>query len=48
MSTENLDHTPSSGRHAAKEGAGLDPLIDLSRDPNRGVPDHAKADDDRD
>ncbi|GAA4828457.1 hypothetical protein [Saccharopolyspora rosea] len=32
--------------HAAPEGAGLHPLIDLSRDPNPGVPDHAKPEDD--
>ena len=31
-----------TGSHAAPEGAGLHPLIDLSRDPNPGKPDHAK------
>ncbi|MDQ3579981.1 MAG: hypothetical protein M3443_20760 [Actinomycetota bacterium] len=29
------------GRHAAPEGAEVHPLIDLSRDLNRGKPDHA-------
>jgi hypothetical protein len=32
-------------RHAAPEGAGVDPLIDLDRDPTPGVPDHAKPED---
>ncbi|WP_326568096.1 hypothetical protein VSH64_40895 [Amycolatopsis rhabdoformis] len=32
------------GHHAAPEGAGVHPLIDLSRDPNPGRPDHAKPD----
>jgi hypothetical protein len=36
----------SEGRHAAPEGAGVDPLIDLNRDPTPGVPDHAKPEDD--
>jgi hypothetical protein len=31
----------SYGRHAAPEGAERHPLIDLSRDPTPGVPDHA-------
>ncbi|MFI5605991.1 hypothetical protein [Amycolatopsis sp. NPDC051903] len=30
------------GSHAAPEGAGVHPLIDLSRDPNPGRADHAK------
>lgn len=30
------------GSHAAPEGASVHPLIDLSRDPNPGRPDHAK------
>jgi hypothetical protein len=36
----------STGSHAAPEGAGVHPLIDLSRDPNPGRPDHAKPDED--
>ncbi|MDT8909742.1 hypothetical protein [Amycolatopsis sp. PS_44_ISF1] len=32
------------GSHAAPEGAGVHPLIDLSRDPHPGRPDHAKPD----
>lgn len=32
--------------HAAPEGAERHPLIDLSRDPNPGVADHAKPDED--
>ncbi|MGW5716609.1 hypothetical protein ACWEVP_10645 [Amycolatopsis sp. NPDC003865] len=36
----------STGSHAAPEGAGVHPLIDLSRDPNPGKPDHAKPEDD--
>lgn len=35
-----------SGSHAAPEGAGVHPLIDLSRDPNPGKPDHAKPEED--
>lgn len=31
--------------HAAAEGAPVHPLIDLSRDPNPGVPDHAAHED---
>lgn len=30
-----------TGEHAAPEGAPLHPLIDLSRDPTPGKPDHA-------
>ncbi|MER5392772.1 hypothetical protein [Saccharopolyspora sp. NPDC002686] len=51
MSTES--ERPTSGdaesgrhRHAAPEGADVHPLIDLSRDPHPGVPDHAKPDED--
>ncbi|MGP4020659.1 hypothetical protein [Saccharopolyspora sp. 5N708] len=47
MSTE-VDRSTSdpAGKphHEAPEGAGVHPLIDLSRDPNPGVPDHAKPD----
>ena len=32
---------PGAPRHAAPDGAGRHPLIDLSRDPTPGVPDHA-------
>ena len=51
MSTEakhptHDDAEPGQHRHAAPEGAGVHPLIDLSRDPNPGVPDHAKPDED--
>ena len=31
----------SQGRHAAPEGAERHHLIDLSRDPSPGIPDHA-------
>jgi hypothetical protein len=34
----------AKARHAAPEGAGVHPLIDLSRDPHPGVPDHGKPD----
>lgn len=40
--------TTSQGKHAAPEGAGVHPLIDLARDPNPGVPDHARPDEDDD
>jgi hypothetical protein len=40
--TEDRDSHP--GHHEAAEGAALDPRIDLSRDPNPGVPNHAKPD----
>ncbi|MPZ85224.1 MAG: hypothetical protein GEV28_34490 [Actinophytocola sp.] len=33
---------PNEGRHSAPEGADRHPLIDLDRDPNPGVADHAK------
>lgn len=32
-------------RHALPDGAERDPLIDMSRDPNPGVADHALPDD---
>jgi hypothetical protein len=35
---------PESGEHAAPDGAPLHPLIDLSRDPTPGKPDHARPD----
>ena len=34
----------SEGRHSAPDGADRHPLIDLDRDPNPGVADHAKPD----
>lgn len=49
MNTEEnagQQETPATGRHAAPEGAPRHPVIDLSRDPNPGQPDHAKPDDD--
>lgn len=36
----------AGGEHEAPEGAPLHPLIDLSRDPNPGKPDHARPDED--
>jgi hypothetical protein len=39
------DTTPKAGEHEAADGAPLHPLIDLSRDPNPGKPDHARPDD---
>ncbi|WP_179956676.1 hypothetical protein [Amycolatopsis anabasis] len=36
----------STGKRAAPDGAGVHPLIDLSRDPNPGKADHAKPDED--
>jgi len=47
--SENVDQPGEQkrgGRHGAPEGAGVHPLIDLSRDPNPGKPDHAKPDED--
>ncbi len=38
----------SQGKHAAPEGAGVHPLIDLARDPNPGVADHARPDEEDD
>jgi len=35
-----------TGRRAAPEGAPRHPLIDLSRDPNPGRPNHAKSEED--
>ncbi len=42
----DTQQTTSHGKHAAPEGAGVHPLIDLNRDPNPGVPDHARPDED--
>ena len=38
------EDTERRGSHAAADGAGVHPLIDLSRDPNPGKADHAKPD----
>jgi hypothetical protein len=50
MSTEpdrsTSDARPGRHSHAAPEGAEVHPLIDLTRDPRPGVPDHAKPDED--
>jgi hypothetical protein len=35
-----------TGRHARKDDSGVDPLIDLKRDPTPGVADHARPDED--
>ncbi|AHH99744.1 hypothetical protein GCM10010174_16800 [Kutzneria viridogrisea] len=45
--TEQQENAPQQGRarHAAAEGAGLHPLIDLDRDPTPGKPDHAAPED---
>lgn len=46
---DRADHTDSGetrARHAAAEGAGVHPLIDLTRDPTPGVPDHAAPESD--
>lgn len=40
------DRGTTGGRHAAPEGAGTHPLIDLSRDPNPGKADHAAGPED--
>ena len=42
----DTQQTASQGKHAAPEGAGVHPLIDLDRDPTPGVPDHARPDED--
>jgi hypothetical protein len=49
VDTEQHDpeHIPAEkpgGAHAAPEGAGVHPLIDLKRDPHTGKADHAKPD----
>jgi hypothetical protein len=41
---EHIPAEKSGGAHAAPEGAGVHPLIDLKRDPNSGKADHAKPD----
>lgn len=50
MSTENEQDTDQTSErkpgHALPEGAERHPLVDLSRDPNPGKPDHAKPEND--
>lgn len=43
---ENEHTKPQHGKHSAPDDAERHPLIDLSRDPHPGIPDHARADDD--
>jgi hypothetical protein len=43
---ETAPEQQQSARHAAPDGAEVHPLIDLSRDPHPGVPDHAAPDED--
>jgi hypothetical protein len=45
---EELDSTGTThvGVHEAPDGAPLHPLIDLTRDPTPGKPDHARPEDD--
>lgn len=42
---DHANTEPGSGEHAAPDGAPLHPLIDLSRDPTPGKPDHARPED---
>jgi hypothetical protein len=42
---KDVDEQPT-GRHARRDGTGVDPLIDLNRDPTPGVADHARPDND--
>jgi hypothetical protein len=44
--TEERADGAAGGAHEAPDGAPLHPLIDLSRDPNPGKPDHARSDED--
>lgn len=48
LTTPSRDQRQGKPSHAAPEGAGVHPLIDLSRDPNPGVADHARLDDEDD
>jgi len=41
VSGDDVETREPEGEHAAPEGAPLHPLIDLSRDPTPGEPDHA-------
>jgi hypothetical protein len=45
QAAQQQEETERRGSHAAPDGAGVHPLIDLSRDPNPGKADHAKPDD---
>jgi hypothetical protein len=40
------EEVQQGGSHEAPDGAPVHPLIDLSRDPTPGTPDHARPDDD--
>ncbi|MBM7771323.1 hypothetical protein JOD54_001527 [Actinokineospora baliensis] len=44
--TDHDERQEGTGKHAAPEGAERHPLIDLSRDPNPGKPDHAAPEED--
>ena len=48
MPAENkeTEQQHKSGRHAARDGDELHPLIDLGRDPNPGKADHARPEED--
>jgi hypothetical protein len=39
-----VEEKRQEGRHSAPDGADRHPLIDLDRDPNPGIADHAKPD----
>jgi hypothetical protein len=39
---QETDEAPKVGLHEAPDGAPVHPLIDLSRDPTPGQPDHAR------
>ncbi|SES46756.1 hypothetical protein [Actinokineospora terrae] len=43
--TDHDERPEGTGKHSAPEGAERHPLIDLSRDPNPGKPDHAAPED---
>ncbi len=44
--TDGEPETTGHGEHEAPDGAPLHPLIDLTRDPTPGKPDHARPDED--
>jgi hypothetical protein len=44
--TGSITETDAEPRHLAPDDAGERPLIDLSRDPTPGEPDHAAPEDD--
>ena len=39
---QQIDEAEGHGAHEAPDGAPVHPLIDLSRDPTPGRPDHAR------